>query len=124
MNPELYERYLAKKAKKLGITVEELKAQGTSSPVSEPSSATSSASQATSYSQQNTNSQCQYVQRTIQDQIASENSEPLHKPYSGMQAETVKSEVPSYIFGPSKINETSTNYNNYNNYNKKYSEFD
>ena len=35
MNPELYERYLAKKAKKLGITVEELKAQGTSSPVSE-----------------------------------------------------------------------------------------
>ena len=123
MNPELYERYLAKKAKKLGITVEELKAQGTSSPVSEPSSTTSSVtastSQATSYSQQNTNSQCQYVQRTIQDQIASENSEPLHKPYSGMQAETVKSEVPSYIFGPSKINETSTdshNYNNYNNY--------
>ena len=41
MNPELYERYLAKKAKKLGITVEELKAQGTSSPVSE-SSVTSS----------------------------------------------------------------------------------
>lgn len=116
MNPELYERYLAKKAKKLGITVEELKAQGTSSPVSEPSSATSSASQATSYSQQNTNSECQYVQRTIQDQIASENSEPLHKPYSGMQAETVKSEVPSYIFGPSKINETSNNSNNYNNY--------
>ena len=29
MNPELYERYLAKKAKKLGITVEELKAQVT-----------------------------------------------------------------------------------------------
>ncbi|MBO6088178.1 shikimate dehydrogenase [bacterium] len=28
MNPELYERYLAKKAKKLGISVEELKAQG------------------------------------------------------------------------------------------------
>ena len=26
MNPELYERYLAKKAKKLGISVEELKA--------------------------------------------------------------------------------------------------
>ena len=30
MNPELYERYLAKKAKKLGISVEELKAQGAS----------------------------------------------------------------------------------------------
>ena len=35
MNPELYERYLAKKAKKLGISVEELKAQGTASPVKE-----------------------------------------------------------------------------------------
>ena len=35
MNPELYERYLAKKAKKLGISVEELKTQGTSSPVKE-----------------------------------------------------------------------------------------
>ena len=39
MNPELYERYLAKKAKKLGISVEELKAQGTSSPVKEESAA-------------------------------------------------------------------------------------
>ena len=31
MNPELYERYLQKKAKKLGITIDELKAQGQSS---------------------------------------------------------------------------------------------
>lgn len=45
MNPELYERYLAKKAKKLGITVEELKAQGTSSPVSEPSVTSSNTEQ-------------------------------------------------------------------------------
>ena len=38
MNPELYERYLQKKAKKLGITVEELKAQNspTSITTSEP----------------------------------------------------------------------------------------
>lgn len=35
MNPELLERFLAKKAKKLGITVEELKAQNASSPVVE-----------------------------------------------------------------------------------------
>ena len=30
MNPDLYERYLAKKAKKLGISVDELKAQNSS----------------------------------------------------------------------------------------------
>lgn len=35
MNPELMERFLAKKAKKLGITVEELKAQNAPSPVAE-----------------------------------------------------------------------------------------
>ena len=37
MNPELMERFLAKKAKKLGITVEELKAQNAPSPVAEKS---------------------------------------------------------------------------------------
>ena len=105
MNPELYERYLAKKAKKLGITVEELKSQGTPSPVVESSSQQP-------VQPQNSSEETQYVQRTIQDQIASENSEPLHKPYSGMQEETVKSEVPSYIFGPSKMQE---NYNSNNN---------
>ena len=48
MNPELYERYLAKKAKKLGITVGGLKALGTSSPVSEWSVGSSDAGQAIS----------------------------------------------------------------------------
>lgn len=35
MNPELYERYLQKKAKKLGISVDELKAQNSSSSTSQ-----------------------------------------------------------------------------------------
>lgn len=108
MNPELYERYLAKKAKKLGITVEELKAQGTSSPVSESSVTSSNTEQTISQeSQQPAQVEPQYVQRTIQDQLASqENTIPQQQPYMGMQPETVKTEVPSYVFGPSKIQET------------------
>ena len=102
MNPELYERYLAKKAKKLGISVEELKAQGTSSPVKEESVAQT----AQTAPQQTSTPEPQYVQRTIQDQLASENSEPMHTTYSGMQKETVKTEIPSYVFGPSKMQET------------------
>ena len=107
MNPELYERYLAKKAKKLGITVEELKAQGTSSPVSESSVTSSNTEQTISQEpQQPTQVEPQYVQRTIQDQLASqENTIPQQQPYMGMQPETVKTEVPSYVFGPSKIQE-------------------
>ena len=70
MNPELYERYLAKKAKKLGITVEELKAQGTSSPVSEPSVTSSNTEQTISQEpQQSVQVEPQNVQRTIQDQF-------------------------------------------------------
>lgn len=107
MNPELYERYLAKKAKKLGITVEELKAQGTSSPVSESSVTSSNTEQTISQEpQQPSQVEPQYVQRTIQDQLASqENTIPQQQPYMGMQPETVKTEVPSYVFGPSKIQE-------------------
>uniref|UniRef100_UPI004026D6F2 shikimate dehydrogenase n=1 Tax=Candidatus Stercorousia sp. TaxID=3048886 RepID=UPI004026D6F2 len=107
MNPELYERYLAKKAKKLGITVEELKAQGTSSPVSESSVTSSNTEQTISQEpQQLAQVEPQYVQRTIQDQLASqENTIPQQQPYMGMQPETVKTEVPSYVFGPSKIQE-------------------
>lgn len=107
MNPELYERYLAKKAKKLGITVEELKAQGTSSPVSESSVTSSNTEQTISQEpQQPAQVEPQYVQRTIQDQLASqENTIPQQQPYMGMQPETVKTEVPSYAFGPSKIQE-------------------
>lgn len=108
MNPELYERYLAKKAKKLGITVEELKAQGTSSPVSESPTTSNKSEQTVSQSNpQNSQAEPTYVQRTIQDQLSSqENTIPHQQPYSGMQPETVKTEVPSYVFGPSKMQET------------------
>lgn len=109
MNPELYERYLAKKAKKLGITVEELKAQGTSSPVSESPTISNTPEQTISQvNQQHLKSEPTYVQRTIQDQLSSQESTiPHQQPYSGMQPETVKTEVPSYVFGPSKMQETS-----------------
>lgn len=142
MNPELYERYLAKKAKKLGISVEELKAQGTSSPVKE--TATTSTSQATQGATQSSVSssftqpsvqpqpvpQPQYplpeqTQYQTQSQVAQSQSQsvqpqqptsqyeqvqqseqiPQHVEYSGMRQETVKTEVPSYIFGPSKMTE-------------------
>lgn len=83
MNPELYERYLAKKAKKLGISVEELKAQNS------PSANIQQAVE-----------KPQYIQQTIQGEI--------EKQESVIQPETVKTQVPSYIFGPSKIEETNT----------------
>ena len=89
MNPDLYERYLAKKAKKLGISVDELKAQnssGISSRVEEP------------------NPESQYVQQTIQSQIE-EQSTAEYKPT--IQQETVKTEVPSYVFGPSRMEQIS-----------------
>ena len=192
MNPELYERYLAKKAKKLGISVEELKAQGASLPVKEettpstiqatpvapqptvqpnyaqlspqpqsvqqsqyaqpvqtqyqtPSQVAQSQSQFAPQSQTQY-SQPQYVQQTIQEQLAQQQTMqqsqmplqqpsqqfnttmqqqfaqpqqsttqheqvqqseqiPQHVEYSGMRQETVKTEVPSYIFGPSKMTE-------------------
>ncbi len=168
MNPELYERYLAKKAKKLGISVEELKAQGTSSPVKEvattqnsqfvqssptsnmqnfssisTNSAQSNFKQNIEYSQPTSSipqvqpgqqsysqpAQPQYIQQTIQEHLAQhpdtqkpvqsqvqqfdqpqviaqpQIEEPKSQPYMGMQKETVKTEVPSYIFGPSRMTE-------------------
>ena len=168
MNPELYERYLAKKAKKLGISVEELKAQGTSSPVKEAvttqnsqfvqssptsnmqnfssistNSAQSNFQQNIEYSQPTSSisqvqpgqqsysqpAQPQYIQQTIQEHLAQQPDtqkqvqsqvqqfdqpqvivqpqieEPKSQPYMGMQKETVKTDVPSYIFGPSRMPE-------------------
>lgn len=108
MNPELYERYLAKKAKKLGISVEELKAQGTSSPVSENSASSSQEVSSVGYSEP-VQEEPKYVQRTIQEQLETEqNSVPVQQPFRGMQPETVKTEIPSYVFGPSKISETQS----------------
>ncbi len=95
MNPDLYERYLAKKAKKLGISVEELKARGTSS---------------TANSEQNNVSQGnQYVQQTIQDQLNEQKSAEVQPV---LHQETT--EVPSYVFGPSKMSaiQETQNFNN------------
>ena len=108
MNPELYERYLAKKAKKLGISVDELKAQGTSSPVSENLASSSQEVSSVGYSEP-VQEEPKYVQRTIQEQLETEqNSVPVQQPFRGMQPETVKTEIPSYVFGPSKISETQS----------------
>lgn len=108
MNPELYERYLAKKAKKLGISVDELKAQGTSSPVSENSASSSQEVSSVGYSEP-VQEEPKYVQRTIQEQLETEqNSVPVQQPFRGMQPETVKTEIPSYVFDPSKISETQS----------------
>jgi len=73
VNPDLYERYLQKKAKKLGISVEELKSKS-------------------GYSEQN-----EEPKKYVQDQLNSQ-----------LKPETVKTEVPSYIFGPSKMEETKS----------------
>lgn len=71
------ERFLAKKAKKLGISVEELKAQNAPSPTVEATP------------------EPQYVQQTIQQQLESS--------YEPLPQQPEKVEVPSYIFGPSKM---------------------
>lgn len=84
MNPELMERFLAKKAKKLGITVEELKAQNAPSPVAQPAP--------------EPKSEPQYVQQTIQQQI--------EQTYEPLQPQPEKVEVPSYVFGPAKMSAT------------------
>lgn len=89
------ERFLAKKAKKLGITVEELKAQNASSPVSEPTPAESNPEPAV---------QSQYVQQTIQDQLEQQSAQP-EPVYEPLQPQPEKIEVPSYIFGPAKMEE-------------------
>lgn len=127
MNPELLERFLAKKAKKLGISVEELKARGTS-----PVSSTQTDSVQTSM--QPTVSQTGCAEQTFQQPVLSQQpATPSESQYTqqysqpeyvqdhiaqtnyGMQPETVKTEIPSYVFGPAKMEEThSYTQNNYN----------
>ncbi len=75
MNPELMERFLAKKAKKLGITVEELKAQNAVPVTEKPTTGTPP------------------LEREV------------NIPYEPLPAQPEKIEVPSYIFGPTKIEE-------------------
>ena len=58
MNPDLYERYIAKKAKKLGISVEEFKARNSSAQTTEEP-------------------KVEYVQKTIQEQIEETNKSSI-----------------------------------------------
>lgn len=154
MNPELYERYLAKNAKKLGISVEELKAQGTS-PVTgsteQPQTVSQSAQQPSGYQSFN-NSQPSNIPNSAQSGYVQQNTQPApvqqsfnysaqenypnnfqqqytqsypqsnqqyqqpqtvqqteyNQPYSGMLKETVSTNVPSYVFGPSRMNDNTT----------------
>ena len=91
MNPELMERFLAKKAKKLGITVEELKAQNAKS----------------SHSEQSEESQIVKNQSNFSGSFANAQDDS-NSPYQPLQPQPEKVEVPSYVFGPSKMEETSS----------------
>lgn len=98
MNPELMERFLAKKAKKLGITVEELKARNNANSTSHteitediqsvsvtPESASTDTAQTTNTNETENNSS-----------------------YTPLQPQPEKVEVPSYIFGPVKMSDQPT----------------
>lgn len=98
MNPELMERFLAKKAKKLGITVEELKAQNAVSSHSERT-VSHPALDAESISKSNSSTSNQGSFANAQDDS--------NAPYKPLQPQPEKIEVPSYVFGPSKMQDTS-----------------
>ena len=89
MNPELMERFLAKKAKKLGITVEELKARNNTNCHSELVSESNTVNETPSVD----NTRSSFV--SIQDDS--------NTPYQPLQPKPEKVEVPSYIFGPTKM---------------------
>lgn len=91
MNPELMERFLAKKAKKLGITVEELKAQNAMS----------------SHSEQSEESQAVKNQSNFSGSFANAQDDN-NTPYQPLPTQPEKVEVPSYVFGPSKMENPST----------------
>ena len=96
MNPELMERFLAKKAQKLGITVEELKARNASNSMSNSeSSQTTQSSEIASVSAPSSDDQSP----VINEPKVSENA------YTPLQPQPEKVEVPSYVFGPAKMPE-------------------
>ena len=97
MNPELMERFLAKKAKKLGITVEELKAQNAVSSHSEQT-VSHPALDAGSISKSNSAANNQGAFANAQDD----------RPYRPLQPQPEKVEVPSYVFGPAAMKNPST----------------
>lgn len=96
MNPELMERFLAKKAKKLGITVEELKARNASNSMS--SSETTQTTQSSEVVLGSTPTPATQSPAT-NDFNGSENT------YTPLQPQPEKVEVPSYVFGPAKMSE-------------------
>ena len=96
MNPELMERFLAKKAQKLGITVEELKARNASNSMSNSESTqTTQSSEIASVSAPSSDGQSP----VINEPKVSENA------YTPLQPQPEKVEVPSYVFGPAKMTE-------------------
>lgn len=96
MNPELMERFLAKKAQKLGITVEELKARNASNSISNSESTqTTQSSEIASVSAPSSDDQSP----VINEPKVSENA------YTPLQPQPEKVEVPSYVFGPAKMTE-------------------
>lgn len=96
MNPELMERFLAKKAQKLGITVEELKARNASNSMSNSESTqTTQSSEIASVSAPSSDDQSPVINETK----VSENA------YTPLQPQPEKVEVPSYVFGPAKMTE-------------------
>ena len=96
MNPELMERFLAKKAQKLGITVEELKARNASNSMSNSESTqTAQSSEIASVSAPSSDDQSP----VINEPKVSENT------YTPLQPQPEKVEVPSYVFGPAKMTE-------------------
>ena len=90
------ERFLAKKAQKLGITVEELKARNASNSMSNSESTqTTQSSEIASVSAPSSDGQSP----VINEPKVSENA------YTPLQPQPEKVEVPSYVFGPAKMTE-------------------
>lgn len=90
------ERFLAKKAQKLGITVEELKARNASNSMSNSESTqTAQSSEIASVSAPSSDDQSP----VINEPKVSENA------YTPLQPQPEKVEVPSYVFGPAKMTE-------------------
>ena len=96
MNPELMERFLAKKAQKLGITVEELKARNASNSMSNSESTqTTQSSEIASVSAPSSDDQSPVINEPKVSEYA----------YTPLQPQPEKVEVPSYVFGPAKMTE-------------------
>ena len=90
------ERFLAKKAQKLGITVEELKARNASNSMSNSESTqTTQSSEIASVSAPSSDGQSPVINEPKVSEYA----------YTPLQPQPEKVEVPSYVFGPAKMTE-------------------